>query len=150
MERVFVSGIGSVSPLGNDWPTLRQNLYHGRCGLAPLTRLQCDNLPVTIGGEVRDLDTSQLDLSHAPVSLKRLDLASQFALFATHEALLDAGLTRHDLGDRASVIIGAGLSGMETLQKQTEKLIGRGANRVSPFTIPMLMPASVGTALICE
>ena len=139
MERVFISGIGTVSPLGNDWPALRQSLCQGQAGLGPLTRIDLTDLPVTIGGEVRGLDIASLDLPPM-VSPKRMDLASQFAMFATQEALRDAGLSRDDLGDRAGVIIGAGLSGLETLQQQTEKMLSRGTRRVSPFTIPMLMP----------
>ncbi|MCL4112854.1 UNVERIFIED_CONTAM: hypothetical protein GTU68_046172, partial [Idotea baltica] len=137
--RVFITGIGAVSCIGNDWPTVRANLLNGQCGLGQLERLDTHGLSVTIGGEVKGLDPSRIDVSDR-VSFRKLDWASRFAVHAAHEALEDAGLKGQIDGQRAAVILGAGLSGMDTLQKQTETLLNRGPRRVSPMTIPMLMP----------
>ena len=117
--------------MGNDCATLRQNLYRGECGISALQRVDTTDLPVTIGGEVSGLDPATLQISER-ASLRRMDLASQFAVYATYEALRDAGLPTGELGERVSVILGAGLSGMATLQEQTEKLLKRGPSRVSP------------------
>ena len=74
------------------------------------------------------------------VSTRKMDRASQFAVLAAHEALEDAGLPTSDIGDRTAVILGAGLAGLETYEIQMERLLTKGPSRVSPFTIPMLMP----------
>lgn len=139
MTRIFITGIGAVSCIGNNWPTVRANLLKGQCGLAQLERLDTTGLTVTIGGEVTGLDPSRVNVSER-VIYRKLDWASRFAVHAAHEALEDAGLKGRIDGQRTAVILGAGLSGMDTLQTQTETLLERGPRRVSPITIPMLMP----------
>jgi 3-oxoacyl-[acyl-carrier-protein] synthase II len=139
VTRVFITGIGTVSCLGNDWPTVRANLLKGKCGLEQLERIDTTDLNVTIGGEVKGLDPRRIEVSDR-ISFRKLDWSSRFAVHAAHEAIEDAGLKGQVDGRRTAVILGAGLSGMDTLQTQTEKLLDRGPRRVSPFTIPMLMP----------
>ncbi|MEZ6127147.1 MAG: beta-ketoacyl-ACP synthase II [Planctomycetaceae bacterium] len=139
MERIFVSGIGFATCLGNDRETVWNNLLDGVCGLDTLKVHDTTDLPVTIGGEIRDYDHSRINVNDL-VSTKKMDRASQFAVLAAHEALEDAGLPTTDIGERAAVILGAGLAGLETYETQMERLLTRGPSRVSPFTIPMLMP----------
>lgn len=139
MTRVFITGIGTVSCLGNDWPTMRANLLNGQCGLGQLQRLDTTDLSVTIGGEVKDLDPGRVNVSDR-VAFRKLDWASRFAVHAAHEALEDAGIKGRIDAERTAVILGAGLSGMDTLQAQTETMLARGPKRVSPMTIPTLMP----------
>jgi len=139
MQRVFISGIGMTSCLGNDRKSNWNRLKAAECGLDTLREHDTTDLEVTIGGEVRDLDLARINVNDL-VSAKRMDRASQFSVFAAHEALEDAGLPTSDLGERTSVIMGAGLAGLETYEFQHEKMLTRGPDRVSPFTIPMLMP----------
>ncbi len=139
MRRVFVSGIGMTTCLGNDRRTTWNQLISGSCGLDTLELHDATDLDVTIGGEVRDLDLTRINVNDL-VNAKRMDRATQFAVFAAHEALEDAGLPTSDIGDNASVILGAGLAGLETYEFQHERMLTRGPSRVSPFTIPMLMP----------
>lgn len=139
MQRVFVSGIGMTTCLGNDRKTNWSNMVNGHCGLDTLKLHDTTDLDVTIGGEVRDLDLSRVNVNDL-VSAKRMDRATQFSVFAAHEALEDAGLPTVDIGENASVILGAGLAGLETYEFQHERMLTRGPSRVSPFTIPMLMP----------
>lgn len=139
MQRVFISGIGITSCLGNDWKSNWNQLKAGKCGLDTLKLHDTTDLEVTIGGEVRDLDLARVNVSDV-VSAKRMDRATQFSVFAAHEALQDAGLPTANIGERASVIMGAGLAGLETYEYQHELMLNRGPSRVSPFTIPMLMP----------
>jgi len=139
MERIFVSGMGFATCLGNDRDTFWKNLTAGYCGLDKLKLHDTTDLPVNIGGEVSDLDLKRINVNDL-VAAKKMDRASQFAVYAAHEALEDAGLPTTENGDRAAVIIGAGLAGLETYEFQMERLLTKGPSRVSPFTIPMLMP----------
>ena len=139
MQRVFVSGIGMTTCLGNDRRTNWNQLIRGSCGLDTLELHDTTDLDVSIGGEVRDLDLARINVNDL-VSAKKMDRASQFSVFAAHEALEDAGLPTSEIGEKASVILGAGLAGLETYEFQHQRLLARGPSRVSPFTIPMLMP----------
>jgi len=139
MTRVFVSGMGFATCLGNDRKTVWDSLLAGSCGLEKLALHDATNLDVKIGGEVRDMDLSRININDL-VSAKKMDRASQFAVFAAHEALEDAGLPTSDIGENAAVILGAGLAGLETYEVQFDRLLSKGPSRVSPFTIPMLMP----------
>ncbi|MCA9034028.1 MAG: beta-ketoacyl-ACP synthase II [Planctomycetaceae bacterium] len=139
MNRIFISGIGVVSCLGNDRSTVWNNLIAGQCGIDKLTEHDVTDLEVDIGGEVRNLNADRINVNDL-VSTRKMDRASQFAVHAAHEALEDAGLPVKDIGENAAVIIGAGLAGLETYEFQMERLLTKGPSRVSPFTIPMLMP----------
>lgn len=139
MSRVFVTGLGTVSSLGHSAETLWRALLAGKSGIDRLTRIDVSDLPAKIGGEVRGLDEPPFELSDR-VSWRRMDRATRFAVCAAQQAIHDAGLSADILRDRCAVVVGAGLSGMETLQEQTEILLTRGPRRVSPMTIPLLMP----------
>ena len=139
MKRIFISGIGIVSCLGNDRRTVWNNLINGHCGIDTLTEHDTTDMEVNIGGEVKGMDPSRINVNDL-VSTRKMDRASQFAVHAAHEALEDAGLPVKDVGEDAAVIIGAGLAGLETYEFQMERLLTKGPSRVSPFTIPMLMP----------
>ncbi|MEZ6060888.1 MAG: beta-ketoacyl-[acyl-carrier-protein] synthase II [Planctomycetaceae bacterium] len=139
MQRIFISGIGFATCLGNDRETFWKNLTSGISGLDQLRDHDVREMAVTIGGEVRDLNLDRVNVNDL-VAAKKMDRASQFAVYAAHEALEDAGLPTSDIGENAAVIIGAGLAGLETYEFQMERLLTKGPSRVSPFTIPMLMP----------
>lgn len=139
MQRIFISGIGVVSCLGNDRRSLWKNLLSAQCGIDKLTQHDIREMEVDIGGEVRDLNNDRINVNDL-VSTRKMDRASQFAVHAAHEALEDAGLPTKDVGENAAVILGAGLAGLETYEFQMERLLTKGPSRVSPFTIPMLMP----------
>lgn len=140
MQRVFISGIGVTSCLGNDRRTFWNRLLSGYCGIDRLIQHDVTDMEVVIGGEVRDLNQDRINVNDL-VSARKMDPASRFAVHAAHEALDDAGLLgTGDLGEDVAVIIGAGLSGLETYEFQLERLLTKGPSRVSPFTIPMLMP----------
>lgn len=139
MQRIFISGIGVASCLGSNREKFWNNIVNGQCGIDRLVLRDIKDMDVTIGGEVHDLDLSRINVNDL-VSAKKMDRASQFAVHAAHEALEDAGLPTKDVGENAAVIIGAGLAGLETYEFQMERLLTKGPSRVSPFTIPMLMP----------
>lgn len=139
MNRVFITGIGVVSPVGNTRAEFWEAIKAARSGIRRLETLDVSDLPITIGGEVRGLDHARADIGDK-VASRKMDKASVFAVVAAAEAIADAGLAAEDLGERCGVILGSGLAGLATLQEQTENLLRRGPRGVSPFTIPLLMP----------
>jgi 3-oxoacyl-[acyl-carrier-protein] synthase II len=139
MERVFISGMGVVSCLGNDRDTFWANLTSGNCGLDRLQLQSATTLQVEIGGQVRNLDLSRVAMNER-LSVKRMDRCSQFAVYAAREALEDAGLPTSNLGDRCAVVLGCAVAGLETCESQKARFIEKGASAVSPFAVSTLMP----------
>lgn len=136
--RVVVTGMGIVSPIGNDVASVWRALMQGRSGTGLVTRVHVDDLPSRIAGEVRDFDPARwLGAKEA----RRTDRFIQFAVAAAREALDDAGLEIGGvLADRTAVLIGSALGGLETIEREFGVLHSRGPQRVSPFLIPMFLP----------
>lgn len=149
MQRVFITGVGAVSCIGTNRVSFWKSLTSGRCGLDQLTVHDTTDLPITIGGEIREIDLNSVQVNER-VLARRMDRATQFAVWGAGQAIRDAEIAQTVQSHRSAVILGAGLSGLATLQAQTENLLQRGPRKVSPFTIPMLMPnaapANVGMA----
>src|SRR5687767_11122255 len=138
-KRVFITGVGIVSPVGNNKDEFWSAIESGSSGVGKLTAVPTDGLEVLIAGEVRGLDPKLANINENVVS-RKMDRTTMLSVIAAKEALGDAKLERDDLGDNAAVIVGSGLAGLMTLQEQTEVLLAKGPQRVSPFTIPLLMP----------
>jgi 3-oxoacyl-[acyl-carrier-protein] synthase II len=134
-ERIVVTGIGCVSPLGLDLDSSWAGAVAGRSGVAPISRFDASELPVRFAAEVE----GEPDLGDLPSKdTRRFDRFVRFALGAAREAILDAKLEVLDSNrDRIGTAIGSGIGGLETLTGNHKTLIERGARRVSPFTIPM-------------
>jgi 3-oxoacyl-[acyl-carrier-protein] synthase II len=134
---VVVTGLGATTPLGGDVASTWEAMLAGRSGVGPLTQEWAAELPVRIASQLVVEPAELLDR----VKLRRLDRCEAIALIATREAWADAGLagTDHDTG-RLAVSIGSGIGGATTLLAQDDILESSGARRVSPHTIPMLMP----------
>jgi 3-oxoacyl-[acyl-carrier-protein] synthase II len=139
MERVFVTGIGVVSPVGNNQQDFWSALVQGRSGIRRLEGIDLTDLPVTIGGEVRDIRPEDAQ-TNDKVAIKRMDRSSLFAVLAAKEALADAQIDPQELGSRCATILGSGLSGLATMEEQAQQINRRGPRGVSVFTIPMIMP----------
>ena len=140
-RRVVVTGMGVISPVGNDLETTWANLLAGRSGGGPVTAFEAtDDFPCRIGCEVKGFDPlDYLDKREA----RRHDRVSQFAVAASAQALRQAGLDGPPPdGDpkRFGVIFGSGIGGIATFEEQHRRLIEQGPNRVSPFFIPMFIP----------
>ncbi|MGQ9532634.1 MAG: beta-ketoacyl-ACP synthase II [Desulfotomaculales bacterium] len=137
-ERVVVTGMGVVSPVGTGLETFWSSLVAGRSGIGPITRFDATEFATRIAGEVRDFDpTRYLDKKEA----RRMDRFTQFAVAAAGMALEDAGLAAASLDrDRVAVILGCGIGGIETLEDQARVLVQRGPGRISPFFVPMMIP----------
>jgi 3-oxoacyl-[acyl-carrier-protein] synthase II len=136
-NRVVVTGLGVVSPLGNDVETLWTNLLAGASGAGPITRFDVSGMDTRFACEVKDFSIEGvIDRKDA----KRMDRFVQYAVKAAHEALAHSGLdlAAEDL-ERIGVVIGSGIGGMETFESQHRVLLEKGPGRVSPFFIPMMI-----------
>jgi 3-oxoacyl-[acyl-carrier-protein] synthase II len=136
--RVVVTGIGVVSPVGNDREAAWAALKAGRGGIAPVERFDASGLETRFAGEVRGFDpTTVMGRKEA----RRADRFTQFAVAATKEALEQAGLAVADgNADRIGAIVGSGMGGIATLEEGMATLLQQGASRVSPFFMPMFLP----------
>jgi 3-oxoacyl-[acyl-carrier-protein] synthase II len=145
MERrkVVVTGLGAVSPLGNTVPELWAGLKAGKSGIGPITNIDCSDLAVKIAGEVRGFDPSlRMDAKEA----KKMDRFSQFAVYATMEALSDAGLKEGDLDpERTGICLGTGEGGSISIEESAARLVERGPSRVPPLTMAKVL-ANFGAA----
>ena len=137
-RRVVITGLGAVTPIGNEVATFWDNLLAGQCGIDTIKHFDASAFDTQIAGEVRDFDPAPAFPS--PKEIRRTDRYSQFGIFAGHQALLDSGLDLDkENRDEIGVILGSGIGGLETTTEQTRTLQERGPGRVSPFTIPMLI-----------
>jgi len=136
-HRVLVTGLGIVSPLGNDGEQFWRRLVAGCSGAGPITRFDTTGYGTRFACEVKDFTTEGvLDRKDA----KRMDRFVQFAVVATAEAIRSAGLDLNSIDrERVGVILGSGIGGMETFENQHTNLIQKGPGRVSPFFIPMMI-----------
>ncbi len=136
-RRVVVTGMGAISPLGLDVPTLWENLCQGRSGVGPITLFDATGYETRIAAEVKGFDPlNYMDRKEA----RRNDRFVQFALAATQEAVRQAGLTiDHQCAERVGVIVGSGIGGFTTLFQQFEVLQQKGPRAVSPFLVPMMI-----------
>jgi 3-oxoacyl-[acyl-carrier-protein] synthase II len=135
--RVFITGTGVVSPLGNTTAEFWKRLLAGESGAGPITRFDTSKYDTRFGCEVKDL---ALDGVIDRKDAKRMDRFVQFAVVATREALESAGIDLEKVDEnRIGVIVGSGIGGMETFESQHTVLMERGPSRVSPLFIPMMI-----------
>ena len=134
-NRVVVTGLGVVSPIGTGKENFWKACLEGKNGIEKITHFDPTDYTCQIAGEVQDFDPAQfIDKKE----IKRMDRYTQFALAATRLAYEDAQLKNID-SERAGVFVGAGIGGMNTLHNQYEKLFSTGPSRISPFFIPMMI-----------
>ena len=137
-RRVVISGLGVLTPVGNDIDTFWRNLPNGVSGIEPIQAFDASQYDCRFGGEVRNFDPKQF--FNNPKDVRRTDRFAQLAMGAAKMAMSDSGI---DLGktnrDRFGVIVSSGIGGLKTLEDQLGVLLSRGPSRVSPFTIPMLI-----------
>ncbi len=137
-RRVVVTGIGAVTPVGNDVETSWQNIINGVTGVGPLTRLNPDDFPAKVAGELKDFN---IEAYVERKEARKMDKFTHYAIAAATMAVKDADLTINDENAaRVGVWIGSGIGGMETFENQFETFLNRGYKRVSPFFVPMMIP----------
>ena len=137
-RRVVVTGMGVVTPLGNDLDTFWQNLITSQCGIDKISAFDTSAFATQIAGEVKNFDPTPAFPS--PKEIRRTDRYSQFGIYAGWSALKDSGLEleKENL-DEVGVFLGSGIGGLATTSEQHKILLERGPGRMSPFTIPMLI-----------
>lgn len=137
-RRVVVTGVGAVTPLGNDVETTWKGILAGKSGVGPLTRVNADEYPAKVAAEVKDFNP---ELFMEKKDARKMDRFTQFAVASAIMAVKDATLTiNEENAHRVGVWIGSGIGGMETFEQQFEIFQKRGYKRVSPFFVPMLIP----------
>lgn len=137
-KRVVVTGMGCISPLGNDVQTTWNNLLAGKSGVDKITHYNASEYKTRFAAEVKGFDADRLFGSR---DARRMDRFAQFAVATAQQAVEDAGLQINDENrDMIGVVIGTGIGGLNTLFEQMQVFIERGPNRVSPFLVPMMLP----------
>jgi len=135
--RVVVTGMGLVTSLGLDLHTFWANVTGGRSGVSRITTFDTSGFTTRIAAEIRDFDPEQF---MSRKDARRMDRFAQFAVAATRSALADAAFEiPTDAADRTGVLIGSGIGGILTMERQYDVLYEKGPSRISPFFIPMLI-----------
>ena len=136
-QRVVITGLGAITPLGLGVDSFFQGLLDGKNGISKVESFDTEKFTCKIGGEIKDFDaTNYMD----PKEARRNDRFVHFAFAATKQAVADAGLNMdQEDPDRVGVFIGSGIGGMDTIEKNCIKLIEGGPRKVSPFMIPALI-----------
>lgn len=135
MRRVVVTGLGAVTPIGNNVEEFWNGIVEGKCGIDEITAFDTTNFKVKLAAEVKNLNVEEiLDKKAA----KRMDRYTQFAMIASREAVKDANINMEEIDStRFGVAIASGIGGLSTMQKDIGTLHEKGPDRVSPMFIPM-------------
>ncbi len=137
MNRVVVTALAAITPLGNDLETSWENLLAGKSGIGPVTSFDASGFDTKIAGEVKDFEPTKYINAKAA---RRMEKFTQFAVAASNMLMERAGWDiPPEEADRAGVIIGVGLGGLEGIERQHQKLIEAGPHRISPFFIPTII-----------
>jgi 3-oxoacyl-[acyl-carrier-protein] synthase II len=136
---VVITGIGVVTPVGNDLATFWNNIKNGVSGIGPITAFDATDYDCRIGGEVRNFNP--VEFYKNPKDARRSDRYTQLAMAAAKLAVVDAAVELDKIADpnRFGVIIGSGIGGLKTLEDQHTVLMTKGPSRISPFMIPMMI-----------
>ncbi len=138
MCRVVVTGMGVISPVGNDIDTFWGNLKKGVCGIGKISRFDASGLKVSLDAEVKSFEPK--DYYDTVQEIRKSDLFMQYAMGAAKQAVEQSGILEADLDkERFGVYIGSGIGGINTTIRETTKLIEKGPEMVSPFFVPMMI-----------
>ena len=136
-KRVVITGLGCVTPIGNNKDEFWKNIKSGVCGIDTVTRFDISNFQTQIAGEVKDFNAEEFINKK---EVKRLDRFTQYAIASAKMAVEDANIDLDSIDkDSMGVIIGTGIGGVETIEEQHKILLDKGNKRVSPFFVPMMI-----------
>ena len=139
-QRVVVTGLGTINPLGNNVSDTWQNLINGVSGIDYITLFDASDLPVTFAGEVKNFDANEY---MGKQNARKLDRSGHLSIFAAEEAIKDAGFNISEpLGDDFGIIFGTGIGGIGATENAVRIYDERGSSRISPLAITQLMPNS--------
>jgi 3-oxoacyl-[acyl-carrier-protein] synthase II len=136
-NRVVITGMGAITPIGNNVKSFWENIKKGKCGIDFIKSFDTAEFKVKIAAEIKNFNPADILDSK---ELKRMDKFTQMGIVAANEAVIDAGL--RNMGDSREnwgVILGTGIGGFITIEKENRKIIEKGPGRVSPFFIPMAL-----------
>lgn len=137
-RRVVITGLGLVTPLGNDLETFWNNLISGQCGIDRIAGFDASKFDTQIAGEVKNFNP--VPAFPSPKEVRRTDKFAQFGVYAAWQAIQDSGLDlKNSNTDEMGVYVGSGIGGLTTTTEQHAILLERGPGRLSPFMIPMLI-----------
>ncbi len=136
MKRVVITGIGAVTPVGNDTETFWNSITNGVCGIDYITKFDTADCKVKIAAELKGFDAA--DFIEDKSTIRKCDPFTLYAMAAAEQAMRDSDIGEIDK-TRLGVYVGSGIGGMETFVNETEKLMLKGPSRVSPFFIPMMI-----------
>lgn len=136
-RRVVITGMGAITPVGNDVNSFWDSIKNGKCGIEPIKGFNAEDFKAKLAAEVKDFNPEDyLDRKEA----KRMDRFCQLALAAAKEAVSNSNIKLDEIDkDRFGVILGCGVGGIGTIEEQVTKLNEKGPNRVSPMLIPMII-----------
>lgn len=144
-RRVVITGVGSVTPFGNGADKLWESIRKGISGISLIERVDVSDLPVKVAGEIKDFDPNEFIEKK---EVKRMDRFSQYAMAAAQMAINNSKLNFEATNkERIGVIVGSGIGGLETLENQHNILSEKGAGRISPFFVPMMI-SNIASSLI--
>ncbi len=136
-NRVVITGMGAVTPVGNDVNSFWNNIKEGTCGIDVIKSFDISDFKCKLGAEVKDFDpTVAIDKREA----RKMDKYCQYAMVAAEEAIKNSGLDLETIDkEKLAVVVGSGIGGLGTIEQEYGKLMEKGPNRVSPFLIPMII-----------
>lgn len=135
-RRVVVTGLGAVTPVGNNVKDTWESLKSGKNGIAPITAFDTENFKAKLGAEVKDFDPKEyLEVN----DILRTDRYAQFAVAAADQAVAESGVEGTVVPERFAVLFGTGIGGIGTFEKEHTKLMEKGPRRVSPLFVPMMI-----------
>ncbi len=138
MCRVAVTGMGVISPVGNDLEVFWDNLKKGVCGVDKISRFDASRLKVSLDAEVKDFEPKKY--YDTVQEIRKSDLFMQYAMGAAKQAVEQSKILESDIDrERLGVYIGSGIGGINTTIRETEKLMNKGPEMVSPFFVPMMI-----------
>ena len=144
MNRVYITGVGCITPLGNNVETLWNNIKNGACGIDFIKKIDASNLPVKIAAEVKDFNPEEYGIDKTMI--RHNDLYALYALSAAAQAMQDSGLKVGEDVDprRLGVAVGSGIGGIQTFQREHTNMMQYGLRRISPLFIPEMISNIAG------
>ena len=143
--RVAITGMGVITPIGNDIAEFRDSLYAGKSGIGPITRFDSTAFKCHVAAEVKDFDITRYGMEKGDA--RRMDLYTQYAMAAAWQAVNESGILGTLPPEELGVYVGSGIGGYHTSVVEFEKMMNRGPSRVSPLYIPMMI-ANIATGNI--
>ena len=139
-NRVVITGLGTINPIGNNVAEYWESLINGKSGAGKITYFDTADVATKIAAQIWDYkETEHFSVKDA----RKLETFTQFAIVSSREAVKDAGLDLDQINlDKAGVIVGAGLGGLDTIEKQHQVFLEKGFSKISPFLIPKIIPIS--------